>query len=221
MKNNHFKNNKKRAFTLIELLVAVSLFTTVTVSTIGSFFLISDANKKMQAIRAVVDNLNFAVEDITRNIRTGRDYQCGFTIDAYNKVLAPAVYSTDPMFCQGTNNLRIEGSTGGGNTKKCYLYVEAINPSGKKTIKYSESKLISFVNDCPKDPSMWLDATEIVSPEVEISSLKFYVVKSTNQQPIVIISLNGEFVVGSLGNKFKTPFNVQTTVSQRSIVSEF
>ncbi|MBI2047818.1 MAG: type II secretion system protein [Parcubacteria group bacterium] len=73
----HGKLQAHRGFTLIEMIVAVSVFTVVMVSSIGALLSIIDANRKAQSLRIVMDNLNFALENITRNMRVGVDYHCG------------------------------------------------------------------------------------------------------------------------------------------------
>jgi len=74
---SQLQKNKKRGFTLIEMIVAVSLFTVVMVSGIGALVSMIDANRKAQSLRTVMDNLNFALENITRSMRVGVDYHCG------------------------------------------------------------------------------------------------------------------------------------------------
>ncbi len=63
-----------KGFTLIEMIVAVAVFSIVTTMALGSFLNVSDIQKKAMALRAVNDNLNFAVETMMREIRTGTDY---------------------------------------------------------------------------------------------------------------------------------------------------
>lgn len=71
--------NKKGAkpsgsgFTLIEMLVSVGLFSVVLTVTLGSILTIADANKKARSLMSVMGNLNFAVDAITRSVKTGSD----------------------------------------------------------------------------------------------------------------------------------------------------
>jgi len=68
------KNNQ--GYTLIELIVAVGLFTIVMTLTSGVYLLMISLNQKAQGIATGIDNLNFALETMTRNIRTGTKYSC-------------------------------------------------------------------------------------------------------------------------------------------------
>lgn len=71
-----FHSRKKKGFTLIEMLVAVAIFTFVMLITTSSIFTIIAANKKAESLKSVMDNLGFALDSMTRNIRTGSGYNC-------------------------------------------------------------------------------------------------------------------------------------------------
>jgi prepilin-type N-terminal cleavage/methylation domain-containing protein len=66
--------NKKRGFTIIEMVLAVAVFTVVSLIAAGALLAIADANRKAQTFKSVVNNVNFALESIARNLRTGRSY---------------------------------------------------------------------------------------------------------------------------------------------------
>jgi type IV fimbrial biogenesis protein FimT len=66
----------ERGFTLIEIMVAVSIFALVMVVAIGAVLSIVSANKKSQAVSSVLTNLNFALESMLRDLRTGYNYGC-------------------------------------------------------------------------------------------------------------------------------------------------
>jgi len=58
-------------------MVAVSIFALVMVVAIGAILSIVAANKKAQALNSVITNLNFALEGMMRDLRTGYNYDCG------------------------------------------------------------------------------------------------------------------------------------------------
>ncbi|MBI1975436.1 MAG: type II secretion system protein [Candidatus Vogelbacteria bacterium] len=64
-------------FTLIELLVSVALFTVVATMAVGSMLATVSAYRRAQASQTAVDNLNFAMESMSRAIRQGRNYSGG------------------------------------------------------------------------------------------------------------------------------------------------
>lgn len=76
--NKHKKpQGVKGGFTLIELMVAMSIFSIVMVMSMTSVFTIISVNRKAQALSSVIDNLNFAVESMTRTIKTNKEYVIG------------------------------------------------------------------------------------------------------------------------------------------------
>ena len=75
--NKKIKKSKVQGFTLVELMVSVSIFSFVMLISMGAIMTILDANRKSQTLRSVMDNLNFALEGMTRTIRFGDTYHCG------------------------------------------------------------------------------------------------------------------------------------------------
>lgn len=202
-------------FTLIEIMVSISIFSVVMLIVIGALLMLNDANKKAQAIRAVVDNLNFAVDDMTRSMRTGRDFKCGMYVN--NGYIAG---SPTPCTKTGTETivftgLQQQGYESGEILHTCYAYSYSRGDTeGRGSILYG-TKLISAGDPCS---GATIQVSTFVSPEVEIAGLKFYVFDEDStlnpkQQPKVVIALSGDINVDRY--KFQTPFNIQTTVSQR------
>lgn len=69
--------NLLRGFTLLEMVVSLGLFTVVIVIGLGALMSMSAAAQKTKSISIVMDNLNFALESMTRSLRTGISYHCG------------------------------------------------------------------------------------------------------------------------------------------------
>ena len=66
------KNLPQKGFTLIEMMVSVSIFAIVVMISMGAIFTVVDSNKKAQSLKSVMNNLNFALETMTRTIKTGQ-----------------------------------------------------------------------------------------------------------------------------------------------------
>ncbi len=71
------RTNANAGFTLAELLVSVAIFSVVVTVAIGALLTVLNANRKAQALQTVMNNLNFALEQMSRDIRVGTDYRCG------------------------------------------------------------------------------------------------------------------------------------------------
>lgn len=66
-----------RGYTLIELIVAVGLFALIMTLASGAYLLMVGINRQAQSVATGIDNLSFALETMTRGIRTGTDYCSG------------------------------------------------------------------------------------------------------------------------------------------------
>ncbi|MEX0933128.1 MAG: prepilin-type N-terminal cleavage/methylation domain-containing protein [Candidatus Paceibacterota bacterium] len=68
---------KKQGFSLVELLVATALFTTVVAISAGSFLSILEASRQSRELNNLMLAVDFAMEDMSRTMRTGRDFPIG------------------------------------------------------------------------------------------------------------------------------------------------
>ena len=76
-------------FTIVEMLVALSIFSVVVTSGVATLVAVSDANRRSHTLRAAVDNVSFAMENIARSMRVGIDY---------STVTPPGVFDTAVSF---------------------------------------------------------------------------------------------------------------------------
>ncbi|HWC57975.1 MAG TPA: prepilin-type N-terminal cleavage/methylation domain-containing protein [Candidatus Paceibacterota bacterium] len=194
------KENKKipstfpqDGFTLIELMVSLTLFVIVVLALIGSLYTVNDASHRVQAMRNVMDNLNFAIESMSRTIRTGTDITCGTTPHTNCSIAAT----------QGNAEISLN-STLGENKHVEYRWVKI---NGKGVIQVEKSDL---------DGSNSTGWEAITAPEVDIQNFNFYVdgaLPGDGKQPSVIIRIQG---VASVPDGTLLPFAVQTYLSQRT-----
>lgn len=64
----------QKGFTLVEMIVALAIFTIVAMVAVGALLKITDANRKSLTLKTTINNLNFALESMSREIRVGADY---------------------------------------------------------------------------------------------------------------------------------------------------
>lgn len=105
------KQIKKRGFSLVELLVATALFMIVVAVAAGSFLTILDASVQAREMNALVSNLDFALEDMSRNIRIGERFNTssGLTLQTYS----PTDVEKRCSISYRLRNGRIEKAKGG------------------------------------------------------------------------------------------------------------
>lgn len=187
-------NKKNKGFSLIEMLVAVALFSGVMLIGVGALLSLIDANRKAQAINSVMNNLNFAIESISRNVRVGTTYHC-----EPNPSPVPVNIDTTKNCKNGGALLAFESSSGDPEDKTDQVIYRLKDNVLEKSENGGAAG--SFVS--------------IIAPEVSIKKFKFYVDGTSpldNLQPRVVIIIQG---TAGIGKKTKTEFNLQTTISQR------
>lgn len=189
MLSNIYKRKGTKGFTLIELMVSLSVFIIVMTVSLGSILSILNANEKSQSKKTAMDNLNYALESMSRTIRFGTSFYCGTTA-----VTSPSPAPTnDCTSVPGSTSLSIRDANG-------VLVVYSL----------SGGQIMKAVNNQTPTP--------VTSPEVTINRLAFYVFGSAawpdQNQPRVTLSLSG--TVGTRAATQST-FNLQTTVSERKL----
>ncbi len=207
MNFSSLKSKRSAGFTLIEIMVSIGIFSTVMLIGIGALLSVNDANRKARALRVVMDNLNFAVEDMARKMRIGDDFYC---FDYDSSSFPPSSYNLEKkQDCPNGKNAIIfkfkKERTGG--RAETVLYNLAEKPDDKKIV---ETRIIDSMTRNFSSPSF------ITSPEeIFIKNLKFYVTgsESPTKQPRITIVVSGEIRLAQ--EKIKTSFNIQTTISQR------
>jgi hypothetical protein len=138
-----------------------------------------------------MDNLGFAIENMSKSIRTGRTYHCGS-----GNVATPQDCSN------GSNIFAFEASDGNDSTSNDQVVFRLNGNQIERSINGGSNYL------------------GITSPEISIDSgdgLQFYVVgagSGDNRQPKVILVLRGQAGVKA---KEISRFEIQTTISQRLV----
>ncbi|MDO8569486.1 MAG: type II secretion system protein [bacterium] len=175
----------KRGFTLIELMVAISIFIVIMTIAMGSIIGVFDANRKSRSLKTVLNNLNLAVESMSKEMRFGKNYHCG---------------SGDVTVPQNCQNL------GDDHTLMSFL------SSNNIQITYRLEPLARTSIEKQVGSGDWIAVT---APEIIIDDLTFYTLgagTSNTLQPKVIIKIKSH--AGTTG-KGRSDFTLQTLVSQR------
>ena len=66
-----------KGFTLIEVMVSVMIFSVVMTVALGALLAMSESDRRAEALKSVINNLDFAMDALTRTVRTGYNYHCG------------------------------------------------------------------------------------------------------------------------------------------------
>lgn len=183
-----FLNPKNKGFTLIEMMVAISIFSIIMVMSMGAVISIMDANRKSRSLKSAMNNLNLAVETMSRNVKFGTRWTC-------NDLEASCVGGVRIMF---QDRFTLNGTL----QTVTYQFVEN---GGLGRI---ERKIVGGPNDTNNQ------FESLTSPEIDINSFSLDVsgVGNDNKQPFLIMKVRG--VVGVKASN-QTQFDLQTAVSQR------
>lgn len=184
---------------MVELLVSLALFIVVLTMGIGSLLVLINANAKAQNIQSAVGNVQFALDSMAREIRTGSAYYC--STSASTNIVTGFGSTSDCN--KGIYLSIIEGgeslTSGGVNGRLAYRYNATAHSIERKIGNGS-----------------WYRLTE---PGVSIDAMHFNVTNSrpgvqagSGLQPNVTIYITGS-VAGVSGTK--SSFSIQTTVTQR------
>ncbi len=230
----------KKGFTLVEVVVSLAIFAVVSLIAVGALLKIIDANKKAQSLKTSVNNIHALLDTMSRDLRTGTNYYCvpggSFILNSSAYVVSSGSY-TLPYASQvpcstGTAPWTIvffsskTSTKSGGTCQLIHAYrfeTQTVNGITIGTIKKAEQPSFTGQNTC-----MWqIDSNAaltswnprpfvpLVSPDVNITEAHVSVETGNNAtigQPRVFIHIKG---YSGTKEKNQTPFDVQTTISQR------
>ncbi len=160
----------QQGFTLIELMVSLTLFIIVIMAAISSLYTVNNAARKVEAMRSVLDNLSFAMESMSRTIRTGTNIGCYAT---------PGV---DCAYPSSGGDYRVTVDATLGEAEGVTRTIQYVLSNG--TIqKWSNGTQVA-----------------LTAPAINVTDLKFYVEGATagdGLQPKVIIFVQGTATAGN------------------------
>ncbi|MEK7190382.1 MAG: hypothetical protein AAB661_01300 [Patescibacteria group bacterium] len=192
MPKKYFKI-KVGGYTIIETMIAVSLFIVIVMASMNALLNANLLHQKSQSMRSIIDSLSFAMEDISRNLRTGYDYRC-FNVPG-------AITMGVPRSC----------ASGWAIAFKPQGY-DPLNDDNQWVYYIDNGKIYKSINN--GDTFIQLNPDEVyIDQSYGFSVLGAEPFPGDSQQPFVTIRL-----VGSITSKEAvTPFSLQTSVSQRVI----
>jgi prepilin-type N-terminal cleavage/methylation domain-containing protein len=194
-----------KGFTIVEMMVSIAIFTIVALVAVGAMLKIVAANRKSQSLKTAVNNIDFALESMSRELRTATNYDC----DTGNFVQAGNSALHAPRSCAATNSWTLAfyssktaSKSGGGTCNLVHAYRFANN-----TIEKAEQQACT-------DTINTNSFASIISADITFSTTTINVQTSdvANIQPIVFFHFAG---YTGVKERDKTYFDIQTSVSQR------
>lgn len=143
---NVSKQQPQKGFTLIEMIVSLGVFSVVVTIAVGALLILISSNRQLQNEQSVLSNLSFAIDSMTREMRTGSHYYCDsrsnlgglFTSNIDNLDTPPTTFATADCH-DGRSNpghdvqgvAFVEGGdsiTGATNSRILYFFQRDNNP---------------------------------------------------------------------------------------------
>ena len=216
-------HKKQSGFTLIEMIVSLGVFSVVITIAVGALLVLIATNQQLQAEQSVMTNLSFALDSMTREIRTGTNYYCVDAVN-YSQFGPSGVFDNvdiDAGLGQDTNDC-FEGNVDDRNLQGV-AFIE-----GGDSISGSNERILFFYDGSTADTGGKLyrrvgneDPQSIVSEGLYITHAEFFVTGSAPQsdgggnddQPAVTVYI--EAAASDAADE--KPYYIQTTITQRTL----
>lgn len=195
-KQTHTQNHA--GFSLIEVMVAMSIFVTVVSMSVGTLFVLLDANGKAQNMEQAMTNVSFALDSMSREIRTGTFY---YGRSGGNSTPAGNLESYCPSCDQIFFNEGGESLTGGcsGNDRRIGYRFNSSEESIERKI-------------CTSGSWERITSTDVVIDEFRVTVRR----TSVNNDWSPLVTLYVEAHSGEM-DATESAFTLQSSVTQQAI----
>lgn len=220
-------NNKQSGFTLIEIIVSLALFSVVITIAVGALLILIASNRQLQSEQSVLTNLSFALDSMTREIRTGTNYYCDTKNVPNVGTSDRRIFESGRILADGTSPDQMiardcEDGRTGSDRLHGLSFVEGgdsitVDATGSRIVYYHDAddgKLYRRLSGQPPE--------SIVSDGLFITDADFYVTgsdRTDDVQPKVTVVLRAyasqdDFSADTAGDR---AYVIQTTVTQRTL----
>ena len=213
------KKRQTAGFTIIEMIVSLAVFAFVITIAVGALLMLVAASRQLQGEQSVMTNLSFALDAMTREIRTGSFYYC----DARSSKASGTIFD-DNTSLDTLGDTYQDCSNGNPSASLNKLHGLAFKEGGDSISGLNERILYYFDKDEGKIFRRVgsRPAESIVSSGIFIRDAQFFVTGSKkssiggggiSDQPAVTV-----FIEAAESNDANAkPYYLQTTVTQRTL----
>lgn len=188
--------NSEIGFTLIEILVAMAVFSVVILISVGVLLFLFRASNNSHAILTAINNLDYAMEQMSRTMRVGHSYYCADGVQPVTNQTEDCPWGEGKTLISFTD----------ANQRRVIYKLDAGEDYGylmRETIFQGQRKLFA-----------------ITAPEIRIDDLRFNVTGSEpgdGLQPRISIRIKGSTIIEELKDDEQVTFDLQTMVSSRNL----
>lgn len=217
----------QHGFTLIEMIVSLGVFSIVATIAVGALLVLIGTNRQLQGEQSIMTNLSFALDSMTREIRTGTHYYCdsaaNYSAGGPNNIFDGGndldALLTDVSARQRNQNC--DGTPPGGHELVGIAFIE-----GGDSITGSDGRILYFYDE--EDGKIYRRigtevAESIVSSGLFIRDFKIVVTGSdplstgggTSERDQAAVTFYIEAAESS--NPAAKSYRIQTTITQRTL----
>ncbi len=213
---------KQSGFTLVEMIVSLAIFAIVVTVSVGALLVLVGTNQRLQGEQNVMTNLSFALDSMTREIRTGSHYYCFANLNS-SQITTNGNSLDSALTNQSTGAYLVSDCSQGNNSDLQYhglAFIEggdSISGTGNRIVYFYDTQQKTIYRRIGTGP-----AQSIISPDVHIIDFEFFVTGSDNlqtsggaatRQPTVTLYIRAAENSDGSGKQF----DLQTTVTQRTL----
>jgi prepilin-type N-terminal cleavage/methylation domain-containing protein len=217
------KNTFNKGFTLIEMIVSLGVFSVVVTTAVGAMLVLISTNQQLQAEQSVMTNLAFALDTMTREMRTGFNYYCdqraNYAAGGPNNIFED---SNDHEAILGDSvNDCANGRTPANHELQGVSFYEGGNSLTGNVV--GASRILYFFDEVNQTIMRRVgndEAQSIVSSGIVIQNAEFFVTGTNNlsvagdtQQPTITVYIEAQEV----DDPTAKTYYLQTTVTQRTL----
>tara|TARA_B100000508_G_scaffold138723_1_gene135357 strand:- start:2496 stop:3152 length:657 start_codon:yes stop_codon:yes gene_type:complete len=214
-----YTHQKQFGFTLVEMVVSLGVFSIVVTIAVGALLVLIGSNDQLQKEQSVMTNLSFAVDSMTREIRTGINYFCD---SRPNKNAGP---NGEKIFQDGEvlDPEPTQDCVNGNSSNRDYHGISFVE-GGRSITGADDTRIVYFYDRT--DGKLYRrisgqNAQSIVSSGIYITDAEFYVQESApltagvgeHDQASVTIFIEAR----DENDPTNKAYQIQTTISQRAL----
>ena len=193
------KSQYAKGFTIIELMVSMTIFTVLITAGMGAILQAMQQHKAAENMRTAMDNLNFVMEDMARNVRLGSNFHC--QTGAEPTYLSGSTVA--PQNCFGTSNQLVFNALDG--TPISYTITRPDVTPANQIVKQTNTASATPYSENLTPANIQMDYFR--------SGFTVRGAESGDGQPSIVIRLAGTVSY----EKVVSLFAIETTVSPRSL----
>ncbi|MFA6295695.1 MAG: type II secretion system protein [Candidatus Paceibacterota bacterium] len=205
-----------KGFTLLEMLVSLGIFAIVAVIAVGALVRITGLNRQAQTLQSSMNNIGYALETMSRDMRMRSQYDCNYKVEDINWANGAGPTDLNRNDCIANENptekiiayesAESASQTNGGTCQLIHAFGFFPNGTNKWSLKKAQQ---TSCGEVLSDTNFY---SIIDEKNTTISSFQLGVYSDEGAYSRAFIRIKG---YAGTREKEKSYFDIQTSVSER------